>query len=122
MTFGVGKTIEQDLETLAKSLWKSLQKDHIARLLHPTGEAVALQPENGKDFQLKELQTLVGGLIEPVGLDGRYIMVINEEGMFKGLERNHLADLFYCQVAGCKVEDLHGFLGNVVVMPDSMLK
>jgi hypothetical protein len=122
MTFGAGKTIEQDLDMRAEALWKSLQKDNTARLLHPTGEAVALQPENGKDFQLKELQTLVGGLIEPVGLDGRYIMVINEEGMFKSLERNHLADLFYCQVAKCKVEDLHGFLGNVVVMPEGMLK
>ena len=122
MTFGMSKTSDQDLEAKAQTLWETIQQDKTARLLHPSGETVALQPENGRDFQLKELQTLVGGLIEPVGLDGRFLMVINEEGMFKGLDRNPLADWLYCQVAGCKVEDLHGFLGNVVIMPDRMLK
>ena len=39
-------------------------------------------PQNGTDFQLEELQKIVGGYIEVLRLTDNEIMVANEEGKF----------------------------------------
>lgn len=39
-----------------------------------------MQPANGSDFTLEEMQAIVGGYIELVELDGSTTMVVNEEG------------------------------------------
>ena len=44
-------------------------------------------PDNGKDFQLKELYSYVGSPIELVKFDEKF-MIINEEGKLKELELN----------------------------------
>jgi len=63
----------------------------MAELIYPNGEALSLEPKNGKTFSLQELQDAVEGYIEMVSTkDGRN-MVINEEGKLKGLEINHEA-------------------------------
>ena len=69
----------------------------IAKLLKPNGEVVPVQPKNGTDFQIDELNELVEGYIEiirPPSQQGA-IMVINEEGKLKGLPFNLLATMTY---------------------------
>ena len=40
------------------------------------------------DGSLKTLQDLVGGNIEPITLNGRTVLLVNEEGKLNGLEPN----------------------------------
>lgn len=51
-------------------------------LLVTNDELVTIHPKNGKYFELKELQNLVGGYIEIVRLNDEDILVINEEGKY----------------------------------------
>lgn len=55
-------------------------KANKAYLLVSDGDAREIVPENGRDFQLKEAQKYVDGLIEVIHLTGNLIMIINEEG------------------------------------------
>lgn len=54
----------------------------MAEIIKTNGEIQKVQPKNGTDFQLDELQAIVGGLIQIVRLDDEEIMVVNEEGKF----------------------------------------
>jgi len=58
-----------------------------------TNEAIAVEPKNGKDFKLDELQKFVGGYIEIVQLNRDMIMVCNEEGKLMGLPFNPTASI-----------------------------
>jgi hypothetical protein len=67
----------------------------IAKLIKPNGEVIPVEPENGTDFSLEEMNEYVGGYIEivhPPSQQGA-IMVINEEGKLKGLPFNLLATM-----------------------------
>jgi SRSO17 transposase len=67
----------------------------MAHLYREDGTIETLKPMNGTNWQLAELQTLVGGYIEIVRtLDDRY-MVIDEEGKLKGKELNASATRLY---------------------------
>lgn len=69
----------------------------MAQIIKTTGEVIEVAPENGTDFSLEELQTIVGGWIEIVNLrDGR-LLCLDEEGKLKGKERNHVATDIYRQ-------------------------
>ena len=46
------------------------------------GEFTDSLPANGKDYDLKELQEIVGGCIEIIELCDDMIMVINDDGKF----------------------------------------
>lgn len=60
----------------------------MAQILRTDGRWENVQPANGTDFSLKEVQAIVGGYVELVQLwDGR-IMLINEEGKLDGLPLN----------------------------------
>jgi hypothetical protein len=62
-------------------------------VMHPDGSITSIAPKNGKHYTLEELQALVGGYIELVPMSkGRYA-VVNEEGMFLGLDLNPGASL-----------------------------
>jgi hypothetical protein len=63
----------------------------MAIVLYPNGETKEVQPRNGTDFQLDELQSFVEGHIEIVPLPDGRIMVINEEGRLLDLPRNEQA-------------------------------
>lgn len=57
------------------------------------GEMKPVSPKNGKDFDLNELQEIVGGRIEiiyPKMMQG-YILVIHEEGKLEGMAPNLIA-------------------------------
>jgi hypothetical protein len=67
----------------------------MALLFDPAGSAPRrVEPADGQSFTLDELQALVGGYIEVVGLapagDGdRYLLIVNDDGMRLGLPPNH---------------------------------
>lgn len=42
-----------------------------------------VEPKNGSDFQLEELQKFVGGYIEIVRLNDSELLVVDEEGLLK---------------------------------------
>lgn len=64
----------------------------MAKIYHTDGWIETVEPKNGKDFQLEELQAVVGGYIECLPLVGtNEIMTVNEEGKLQGLSPNHNA-------------------------------
>jgi hypothetical protein len=88
-----------------------------------TGAGVAVytvqdvEPKNGRDFSLDELQGYVDGLIEIVSLyDGR-LMVVNDEGLINGLPINPLATAIFQNATG--TDDY--ILGNVLICDDNQI-
>ena len=63
----------------------------MAKIYKVNGEILDIEPKNGSDFQLDELQGIVNGYIEILPLNNDEIMVVNEEGKIYGLEFNSLA-------------------------------
>ena len=52
----------------------------MATLIKADGTRTEIQPKNGTDFKLEELQAYVDGYIEIVNLRNGEILVINEDG------------------------------------------
>lgn len=76
------------------------------------GRAKEVMPANGTDFQLREVQKMVGGYVEVVYLrDGR-VMLVDEEGLLKGAPLNREAS----RMAGRPI------VGPAVVMPNDMFR
>ena len=71
------------------------------KLIKADGSWSLVEPENGTDFQLKELQAMLGGYIEIVYPESNSgaILVINEHGRALGLPENALAGM----VAGVSI-------------------
>ena len=76
-----------------------------------TCEEETVEPKNGTDFTLEELQGYVGGYIEIIHLNDGRIMVINEEGKLLGLPLNMLATIQYQLSYG----PLDQIVGNALV-------
>lgn len=61
----------------------------MATLLKTDFTMTEVQPKNGKDFTLEELQGYVGGFIQIIHSDvDDSIMVVNEDGKLCGLPEN----------------------------------
>ena len=60
----------------------------MAEIIKTNGTRQSVQPANGTDFTLKEMQAIVGGDIELVFLNETEIMVVNEEGKINDLAYN----------------------------------
>lgn len=75
----------------------------MATIIKTNGEIYRVDPKNGKDFQLKELQEIVGGYIECVYMNDKIQMVVNEEGKILGLPINVAASSL---VGQCIVGDV----------------
>ena len=60
----------------------------MAQIIKANGTEIDVEPKNGRDFQLSELQKIVCGYIEIVNLTDGRLMVVNEEGKLKGLPVN----------------------------------
>lgn len=76
-----------------------------------------VEPTNGRDFSLEELQGYVDGLIEIVPLTDGEIMVVNEEGYINNLPLNPLATAIFRDATG---NDGYIF-GNVVICSDGQV-
>ena len=72
----------------------------MAKIYRTSGEIVDIEPKNGNDFQLKELNDIVGGCIELVTLPNDEFMVVNEEGKIRGLPVNDNATEIYQRKIG----------------------
>lgn len=59
----------------------------MAKIFKTDGQVISVQPKNGKDFTLKELKAIVGGYIEIIRMNDKY-MVVNEEGKLDQLPCN----------------------------------
>lgn len=91
----------------------------MATIYKAHGEVINIEPRNGKDFSLSELQAIVSGYIEIVPLNGNSIMVVNEEGKLKGLAMNNAATRLYIE-ANPYVFDI--ICGDVLVCDNSQVK
>ena len=60
----------------------------MTEIIKTDGTRQPVQPANGSDFTLEEMQAIVGGYIELVELDGNTTIVVNEEGKFIPLSLN----------------------------------
>lgn len=67
----------------------------MAKIIKTDGTCQPVQPANGTDFTLEEMQTIVGGAIELVYLNDTEIMVVNEDGKMNNLDDNHTATLIF---------------------------
>lgn len=94
----------------------------MAHIYYANGEIKEVTPKNGTDFQLEELQEIVGGYIWVIELKRdteQRILVINYEKL-KGLQMNEkatdLAHKFNAIPPYCNI------VGDVLVCNDSMFK
>lgn len=92
-------------------------KEMKAKIYKADGTITETAPSNGTDFQLEELQKIVGGYIEIVGLFDNEIMVINEEGKLSDLPINENATELYNEVDGF----YDYIVGDVLVCDSSMV-
>ena len=90
----------------------------MATIYKAHGEVIEIEPRNGKDFQLEELQAIVSGYIEIINLaDGRLI-VLNEEGKLNGLAINWNATKIYRE--SFYTDDF--IVGDVLICNDDQIK
>lgn len=61
----------------------------------PDGTSKEVQPENGSQFTLKELQDAVEGFIQVLASKDDRILVVNEEGKLAGMQVNLRATELY---------------------------
>ncbi len=60
------------------------------RIIRANGSEVEVKPLNGKNFRLKEMQTIVGGYIQALYFHD-FVMITNEDGKVIGLTYNEPA-------------------------------
>ena len=79
----------------------------MAKLYKTNGTIENIEPANGKDFSLEELQEIVGGYIQVVPVFGNKCIVVDEEGRMKDYKHNETASqLVFGQVIGDIVGDM----------------
>lgn len=83
----------------------------MAKIIKVNGAIIDVEPKNGKDFSLKELQSIVGGYIDIIHLKSGNILVVNDEGAINGSCINLRASKIYGSylfgdVLHCKSEEV----------------
>lgn len=84
----------------------------MARIIKTDGTERNVEPRNGSDFSLSEMQRIVGGFIECVTLANGQLMVVNEEGVILEMPYNKKASELYGQP----------IVGNVLVCDSNQIK
>jgi hypothetical protein len=83
------------------------------KLLRANGTETQVNPTNGTNYTLEELQGFVGGYVEIVRIPyPGMIMVVNEEGHLKGLTHNSISSF----IAGQPI------VGNALVCATGRVK
>ena len=83
-----------------------------SEIIKSDGSRIVIEPKNGTDFQLSELQEIVGGMIEIVYLSNERIMVVNEEGLLLDLPYN----------ADASVMAMNVIVGDVLICDSDKVK
>ena len=86
---------------------------NMAQIIKADGTKIDVIPKNGTDFQLSELQEIVGGYIEIVFTKDDQLMVVNDEGKLNGLPINEEAT---------KLVGYDLIVGDVLVCASSQIK
>jgi hypothetical protein len=94
-------------------------------IIHPNGDTTYVDPKNGTDFSLEELQSIVGGDIEILNIPDYgeihdRIFVINEEGKLNGLEYNEYATVMARMNGTITLDDY--FVGDVLFCHSNKVK
>lgn len=55
----------------------------MAQIIRTDGTTIDVEPKNGTDFQLEELQAVVEGYIQVIHIGDGEVMVVNEDGKFQ---------------------------------------
>lgn len=90
----------------------------MAKIYKANGEVLDIEPKNGRDFQLEELQAIVGGLIQIIEINDTEIMVINEEGKLENLPLNEQATAIYQK----QVYEGDFIVGDVLICKDEEIR
>lgn len=87
----------------------------MAVIYKANGERQDVAPKNGTNFELEELQNIVGGYIDMLGIGGDEIMVFNDEGKLMRLPFNQEATSRYQEAF--QTDDF--IVGDVLICKDS---
>lgn len=88
-----------------------------AIVFNADGSETCVAPDNGTDFSIYEMQSIVGGYIELVKLGSGKIMIVNEEGKINQLPMNTKATQI-CQLHGIN----EVIVGDVLVCDEILIK
>lgn len=88
----------------------------MAKIYKTDGTVKTVEPKNGTDFKLDELQEIVGGHIEVLYLNSSEILVCDEEGKLKNyplnieatriVQENDISDYIVGDVLICKTGEV----------------
>lgn len=90
----------------------------MAQIIKTNGEVIETAPKNGTDFQLEELQSIVGGYIEIVNLQDGRIICLNEEGKLYNLPYNTRAT----DILRAALLTIDFIVGDVLVCKDEEIQ
>ena len=92
----------------------------MARIIKTNGEIIPVEPKNGTDFQLEEMQEIVGGYIQLFYLmnDVGEVIVMNEDGKIEGLPTNPKAT----ELAESLLYDGDFIVGDVLVCTNKQIR
>ena len=90
----------------------------MAQIIKSNGETKTVEPKNGTDFKLEELQAIVGGYIQIAYLRDDEIMVMDDEGKLKEKDLNLQASLRYRR----DVNPYDSIVGDVLICNTNQVK
>ena len=67
----------------------------MAKIIKANGDTQEVEPKNGTDFSLKEVQKIIGGYMQLVATTDGKIMATDEEGKLKQKPKNKEATKLY---------------------------
>lgn len=95
-------------------------KLNMAKIIKSSGEIIEVEPKNGKDFSLEEMQKIVDGYIQIVTIGSGQYMVCNEEGLIHDLPVNlEASKLYYGMIA---MLNGHYICGDVLICEPNQVK
>lgn len=96
-----------------------------AKLYKTNGVVTDIQPKNGKDFSLKELQSYVGGTIDIQALPSGRVLVLNDNGKIDGLPKNEEATFVWKMeypITRYPVNNDELIVGDVIICDSKLIK
>lgn len=91
----------------------------MALIYRASGDVENVEPKNGTDFQLEELQAIVGGLIDcQMTNDGNDLIIFNDEGKLLELPYNEKATEIYQE----RVYEGDFLVGDVLICKENEMK
>ncbi|MFL5659890.1 MAG: DUF3846 domain-containing protein [Ktedonobacteraceae bacterium] len=82
-------------------------------VLKADGAWFTVEPADGKEYTLREVQEIVGGYIEVLRFTEYHWLVLDEEGKLKNLPYNPIATLM-CHILEC-IDKNDWIVGDVLV-------